>query len=71
MVLDASLVNTQYHKVQIKGKWINPGKGVVSTLHFNVEAIEKETLGSASTTAGEITMYIIGTKQKPLVLARF
>ena len=28
MVLDASLFNTQYYKVQIKCKWSNPGKGV-------------------------------------------
>ena len=27
-VLDASLLNTQNHKVRIKGKWSNPGKGV-------------------------------------------
>ena len=25
-VLDAFLLNTQYYKVQIKGKWSNPGK---------------------------------------------
>ena len=28
MALDASLFNTQYYKLYIKGKWINPGKGV-------------------------------------------
>ena len=28
MVLDAFLLNTQHHKVLIKGKWSNPGKGV-------------------------------------------
>ena len=28
MVLDASLLNTQHDKVQIKGKWYHPGKGV-------------------------------------------
>ena len=27
LVLDASLFNTQYRKVRIKGKWSNPGKG--------------------------------------------
>ena len=31
MVLDASLLSTQHYKVQIKGKWSNPGKGVVSS----------------------------------------
>ena len=29
MVLDDFLLNTQHYKVQIKGKWSNPGKGVV------------------------------------------
>ena len=28
MVLDASLPNIQHYKVQIKGKWNNPGKEV-------------------------------------------
>ena len=30
MVIDAFLLNTEYYKVQIKIKWSNPGKGVVS-----------------------------------------
>ena len=29
MVLDNSLLNAQHYKVLIKGKWRNPGKGVV------------------------------------------
>ena len=29
IVLDASLLNTQHYKVRIKGKWSDPGKGVV------------------------------------------
>ena len=29
MVRDASLLITQHYKVQIKGKWRNPGQGVV------------------------------------------
>ena len=28
MILDVALLNTQHYKVQIKGKWSNPGKGV-------------------------------------------
>ena len=28
MVLDATLLNTQHHKVWLKGKWSNPGIGV-------------------------------------------
>ena len=31
MVLDAALLNTQYHKVMIKGKVENPGNGVASS----------------------------------------
>ena len=30
-VLDASLLNTQYYKVRIKGKWSNPRKRVASS----------------------------------------
>ena len=30
-ILDASLINTQHCKVQIKSKWSNPGKGVASS----------------------------------------
>ena len=29
MKFDAALLNTQHYKVRIKGKWSNPGKGVV------------------------------------------
>ena len=29
MVLDVALFNTQHYKIQINGKWSNPGKGVV------------------------------------------
>ena len=32
---------TQYYKVQINGKWINLGKGVMPSLNFSVVAIEK------------------------------
>ena len=31
MVLDALLLNTKYHKVHIKGKGSNSGKGVASS----------------------------------------
>ena len=45
MVLDATLLNTQYYKVRMK--WNNPGNGVVpSPLHLNVVDIEKEAIGS-------------------------
>ena len=32
MLLDASLLNSQYYKVRIKGKWAIPGKGIASSL---------------------------------------
>ena len=32
MILDATLFNTQHYKVGIKGRQINPGKGVVRSL---------------------------------------
>ena len=32
MVLDASLLNTQHNRVRIKGKLINPRKGVAPPL---------------------------------------
>ena len=28
MIFDTTLLNIQQYKVQIKGKWSNPGKGV-------------------------------------------
>ena len=31
MELDASLLNTQHYKVQIKGKWNNPGRRVMNS----------------------------------------
>ena len=41
MVPDASLLNTWHYKVRIKGKWTNPGKGVVSSPTPRRVAIEK------------------------------
>ena len=43
MVLDASLLNTQHYKIWVKGKWSNPGKGVVPPIHLSVVAIKKVT----------------------------
>ena len=50
MVLDVSLLNTQHYKVQIKGKWSNPGKGVVpsSTLHSSSYWRESPRLQTAN-----------------------
>ena len=55
MVLDTSLLNTQYYKVYIKGKWSNPGKGVAPSPHLGVVAIEKGAFGSASATVSQLT----------------
>ena len=53
MVLDASLLNTQHYKVRIKGKveqsWERSS--------YRVVAIEKEDLGSPSTTVANFTYF--------------
>ena len=54
-VLDASLVDTQHYKVQIKGKWSNPRKGVL--IHLGVVAIKKETFGLLLTTNNRSRMF--------------
>ena len=38
-VLDASLLNTQHYKVQIKGKWNNPGKEVALFPSYSKESL--------------------------------
>ena len=43
MVLDASLLNTQYFKVQIKGKWSNTLKEVAPSLTRRFSSDKKET----------------------------
>ena len=53
MALDGSLLNTQFYKVCIKGKWSNPGKGVALSLTHGVVTIEKEAFGSPSTTVAQ------------------
>ena len=53
-VLDASLLNTQYYKVQIKGK-VEQSRERSNVLHLGVVAIEKEDLGSPSTTVANFT----------------
>ncbi len=44
MVLDASLLNTRYNKVLIKGKWSNPRKGVTPSPTFQCSSYEKRSL---------------------------
>ena len=47
MVLDYSLLNTQHHKVQIKGKWSNPWKRVASSLALRCSNYRKWSLQGA------------------------
>ena len=58
IVLDASLLNTQYYKVRIKCKQSNPRKGVAPSLHPGVVAVEKETFRSPLTTFGQLTLCV-------------
>ena len=44
MVLDASLLNIQHYKLQIKGKYSNPGKGVVLSLTPCCSSYRKKSL---------------------------
>ena len=55
-VLDALLLNTQYHKVWIKGEWSNLEKGVALSLHFGVVAIKKGTFESPSTAVSHLIL---------------
>ena len=52
--LGAALLDTQHYNVRIKGKWSNPGKGVASSQHFGVGAIEKGSFGSPTTTVANL-----------------
>ena len=54
MVLDASLLNTQYYKVRIKGKLSNPGKGVVPSPTFQCSSYWKWAFGSPSTMISQL-----------------
>ena len=51
MLFDASLLNTKHHKVQVKGKWSNRRKRVVSSSTLSV-VIEKWSFGLLSSTVG-------------------
>ena len=55
MVLDTFLLNNQHYKVWVKGKWNNPGKRVVPSLHHDVVAYEKRAFGSPLTTVAKFT----------------
>ena len=57
MVLDASLLNTQHYKVQIKGKVEQSRERVAPSLHLGVVAIEKGAFGLPSTMVANFTLY--------------
>ena len=44
MILDATLLNTQYYKVRSRLKWSNPGKGVAPSLKFWCNSYQKGSL---------------------------
>ena len=56
IVLVASLLNSQNHKIQIKGKWNNREKEVA--LFTIRRSNEKGTFGSPSTTVDQLYIYI-------------
>ena len=58
MVLDASLLNTQHHKVQIKSK-VEKSRERSSILHLGVVAIEKGAFGSPSIKVANFTIYFM------------
>ena len=67
MVLDISLLNTQHHKVCIKGKI--QGKEHDPSRHLGVVAIQKKAFGSPSTTVANFT-YIYIEREKNIYIIR-
>ena len=56
IVLDASLLNTQYYKICIKSKWMNQGKVVVPSPTLWFSSYWKEAFGLISTMVGQFTV---------------
>ena len=52
MLLDVSLLNTQYYKIRVKGKWNNPRKGVTPSLRCS--SYWKGNFRVAPTTFGQL-----------------
>ena len=60
MVLDATLLNTQYYKIRIKGKVKQSmRKEYRPPLHHGVVAVEKGAFGSPSTTVANFTFFLL------------
>ena len=55
MIPDAALLNTQHHKVKIKGKVEQSREWSNTPLHFDVVAIEKGAFESPSTKVANFT----------------
>ena len=59
MVLDAALLNTQYYKVRINGKFDQSrDSSITLPLNLGVVAIEKGALGSPSIKVTNFTFYL-------------
>ena len=59
IVLDASLLNTQYYKVQIRGKWSNPRKGVAPSLTCRGSSYWKGAFRLPFTMVGQLSLLSI------------
>ena len=62
MVLDASLLNTQHYKVQIKGKVEQSRETSRAPPHTLVVAFEKGAFGSPSTNVANFTLFLLCLK---------
>ena len=63
MVLDATLINTQHYKVDIRSKVEQSRESSALPLHLGVVAIEKGTFGSSSTKVANFSLYSLNAKQ--------
>ena len=69
MALDASLLNSQYYKVQIKSKVEQSRERSSALLHLGVVAIGKGAFESPSTTVDNFTylLYVNINKEQSLI----
>ena len=58
MVLLAALLNTHHYKIRIKGKWINPGKGVMPSATPQGSSYWKRSLWAVSDNGRPNYLYI-------------
>ena len=67
MVLDAFLLNIQHHKVNIKGKWSNPGKGVAPSPTLRCSSYRIESLLVALDYGRQLYLYIYKQDKKTVI----